>query len=113
LPEKRPALGKGLSALIADTPDPRASTLELDIDLLAPSRVQPRSRPSEPRLAELDASIKANGIIQPIVVRRTDGGYQIIAGERRWPPPSLPAYRVPVTLRGCRRATMANSSSWR
>jgi len=100
LPEKRPALGKGLSALIADTPDLRASTLELDIDLLAPSRVQPRSRPSESRLAELAASIKANGIIQPIVVRRTDGGYQIIAGERRWRAAQLAGlHRVPVTLR--------------
>ena len=98
--DKRPALGKGLSALIPETPDLRASTLELDIDLLAPSRVQPRSRPSEARLAELAASIKANGIIQPIVVRRTDGGYQIIAGERRWRAAQLAGlHRVPVTLR--------------
>jgi ParB family chromosome partitioning protein len=100
LADKRPALGKGLSALIPDTPDLRMPTLELDIDLLAPSRVQPRSRPGEARLAELADSIKANGIIQPIVVRRVDGGYQIIAGERRWRAAQLAGlHRVPVTVR--------------
>jgi ParB family chromosome partitioning protein len=98
--EKRPALGKGLSALIQETPDLRAPALELDIDLLAPSRVQPRSRANETRLAELAESIKSNGIIQPIVVRRTNGGYQIIAGERRWRAAQLAGlHRVPVTIR--------------
>ncbi len=98
--DKRPALGKGLSALIPEVPEPRASLLEIDIDQLAPSRVQPRSRAHEARLAELAESIKANGIIQPIVVRRADGGYQIIAGERRWRAAQLAGlHRVPVTVR--------------
>jgi len=98
--EKRPALGKGLSALIPETPDLSAPTLELDIDLLAPNRLQPRSRPSDAGLAELAASIKSHGIIQPIVVRRTDAGYQIIAGERRWRAAQLAGmHRVPVTIR--------------
>jgi ParB family chromosome partitioning protein len=98
--ERRPALGKGLSALIPETPDLAAPTLELDIDLLAPNRLQPRTRPNDAKLAELAASIKSHGIIQPIVVRRTDTGYQIIAGERRWRAAQLAGMRrVPVTIR--------------
>jgi ParB family chromosome partitioning protein len=98
--DRRPALGKGLSALIPETPDLAAPTLELDIDLLAPNRLQPRTRPNDAKLAELAASIKAHGIIQPIVVRRTDTGYQIIAGERRWRAAQLAGMRrVPVTIR--------------
>ena len=91
--EKRPALGKGLSALIPDAPEtlttPRAS-LEVDIDLLEPNHYQPRGQFDSATLEDLARSIKANGVIQPIVVRRVDnplGGrerYQIIAGERRW-----------------------------
>ncbi|MBP1637184.1 MAG: parB 2 [Acidobacteria bacterium] len=82
--EKRPALGKGLSALIPDAPEPRATSFEVDIDQLEPNRLQPRSQVESAALEDLARSIKANGIIQPIVVRRIDGGYQIIAGERRW-----------------------------
>ena len=92
--EKRPALGKGLSALIPDAADvltapPRAS-LEVDVDQLEPNHYQPRGPIDAGKLEELARSIKANGVIQPIVVRRLDspmGGrerYQIIAGERRW-----------------------------
>jgi ParB family chromosome partitioning protein len=98
--DKRPALGKGLSALIPETRDLAAPALELDIDLLTPNRLQPRSRPGDAKLAELAASIKSHGIIQPIVVRRADGGYQIIAGERRWRAAQLAGLRrVPVTIR--------------
>ncbi len=82
--EKRPALGKGLSALIPDVPEPRATSFEVDIDQLEPNRLQPRAHPEAAALEDLARSIKAHGIIQPIVVRRVDGGYQIIAGERRW-----------------------------
>src|SRR5688572_20929788 len=88
--EKRPALGKGLSALIPDAPEALAaprSALEVDIDLLEPNEYQPRTHLDAARLDELARSIQANGVIQPIVVRRTDAGggrYQIIAGERRW-----------------------------
>jgi ParB family chromosome partitioning protein len=91
--EKRQALGKGLSALIPDAADalatPRAS-LEVDIDQLEPNHYQPRAQMDEARLDELAKSIRANGIIQPIVVRKIEGAlssrdrYQIIAGERRW-----------------------------
>ena len=91
--EKRPALGKGLSALIPDAADalttPRAS-LDVDVDLLEPNQYQPRGDMNEARLEDLARSIRANGVIQPIVVRRLDDAlsarprYQIIAGERRW-----------------------------
>ena len=92
--EKRPALGKGLSALIPDAAEalsttPRAS-LEVDVDQLEPNQYQPRGPIDAAKLEELSRSIKANGVIQPIVVRRIEsavGGrdrYQIIAGERRW-----------------------------
>ena len=85
--DKRPALGKGLSALIPDTPvpvAPAAGVVELDIDRLSPNDYQPRRQMDDAGLEELAASIKANGVIQPIVVRTTPDGYRIIAGERRW-----------------------------
>ena len=83
--ERRPALGKGLSALIPDAPEPaRAGAIEVDVDLLAPSDQQPRVMLDDAKLEELAASIKSNGIIQPILVRRTGNSYRIIAGERRW-----------------------------
>jgi ParB family chromosome partitioning protein len=82
--EKRPALGKGLSALIPDATEPRTASLEVDVDRLSPNRLQPRTGFDQAGIEELARSIRANGIIQPIVVRREGAGYQIIAGERRW-----------------------------
>jgi ParB family chromosome partitioning protein len=99
--EKRPALGKGLSALIPDAPEPvRSSPVEADIDRLAPNDFQPRVNADDRRLRELAESIKANGIIQPIVVRRDGDRFQIIAGERRWRAARLAGLlRVPVVVR--------------
>ena len=51
---------------------------------LSPNEQQPRLQMDDAKLEELAQSIKANGIIQPILVRRVDDGYRIIAGERRW-----------------------------
>jgi ParB family chromosome partitioning protein len=84
--EKRPALGKGLSALIPDVPEVRAGTgpTEVDVDHISPNEHQPRRGFEDARLDELAQSIKANGVIQPIVVHKVDSGYRIIAGERRW-----------------------------
>jgi ParB family chromosome partitioning protein len=83
--DKRPALGKGLSALIPDEPDLRAAPpTELDIDLLAPNEMQPRTAAAEAAIEELARSITAHGVLQPIVVRRAGDRFQIIAGERRW-----------------------------
>jgi ParB family transcriptional regulator, chromosome partitioning protein len=99
--ERRPALGKGLSALIPDAPEPaRAGSMEVDIDLLAPNDQQPRLQMDDARLEELAQSIKANGIIQPILVRRTGTTYRIIAGERRWRAAQRAGLlKVPVVVR--------------
>ena len=99
--ERRPALGKGLSALIPDAPEPpRQGAIEVDIDLLAPSDQQPRLTLDEASLGELAESIRANGIIQPILVRRTGGTYRIIAGERRWRAAQRAGLlKVPVVIR--------------
>jgi ParB family chromosome partitioning protein len=112
--EKRQALGKGLSALIPDAPEtiaaPRAS-LDVDIDQLEPNRYQPRTHIDDARLDDLARSIRANGVIQPIVVRKLEGGpfsalgggrerYQIIAGERRWRAAQLAELtKVPVVVK--------------
>ena len=100
--EKRPALGKGLSALIPDMPDLRSAggTTDVDVDQITPSDHQPRHRFEDARLDELAQSIKANGVIQPIVVRKVDGGYRIIAGERRWRAAQRAGLtRVPVVVK--------------
>jgi len=98
--EKRPALGKGLSALIPDAPEPLAAPLEADIDRLTPNRFQPRVAVDDARLQELAQSIRANGVIQPIVVRRSGDNFQIIAGERRWRASKLAGLpRVPIVVK--------------
>ena len=99
--ERRPALGKGLSALIPDAPEPpRGGVMDVDIDLLAPNQQQPRVQMDDAKLQELADSIKANGIIQPILVRRTGSTYRIIAGERRWRAAQRAGlHKVPVVVR--------------
>ena len=85
--DKRPALGRGLSALIPDAPAAPAASerpLEVDIDMLRPNKFQPRTHMDDGRIEELSRSIRSNGVIQPIVVRKADDGYEIVAGERRW-----------------------------
>jgi ParB family chromosome partitioning protein len=108
--EKRPALGKGLSSLIPDAADALVAPrplLEVDIDQLEPNRYQPRAHIDDARLDDLARSIRANGVIQPIVVRRLEGGslsarerYQIIAGERRWRAAQLAQLtKVPIVVK--------------
>ena len=98
--EKRLALGKGLSALIPDAPEPRIGALEVDVDRLSPSAFQPRIQVDDARIADLARSIKSNGVIQPIVVRRIGDRFQIIAGERRWRAAQQAGLlRVPVVVR--------------
>jgi len=101
--EKRPALGRGLSALIPDAPAAPAAgerALDVDIDLLRPNRFQPRTAMDDTRIDELARSIKANGVIQPIVVRKADKGFEIIAGERRWRASQRAGLlKVPVVVR--------------
>ena len=100
--DKRPALGRGLSALIPDSPAPVAPerALDVDTDLLRPNKFQPRTDMNDERIEELARSIKAQGIIQPIVVRRADSGYEIVAGERRWRAAQRAGLmKVPVVVR--------------
>src|SRR5438309_9758768 len=86
----RQTLGRGLSALLGDnkqqdapaTSTPADPTTEIDIDLIEPNPEQPRTRFADESLDELAASIRANGVVQPIVVRRQGSRYQIVAGER-------------------------------
>lgn len=98
--ERRPALGKGLSALIPDAPVARATQTEVDIDLLSPNEQQPRVQMDDAKLGELAESIRTNGIIQPIVVRRVGTSYRIIAGERRWRAAQRAGLlKVPIVIR--------------
>lgn len=82
----RRALGRGLSALLSDTPVTTNEEMqELDIGLIEPNHLQPRTHFDEQRLEELAQSIRSNGIIQPLLVRKQSGGrFQLVAGERRW-----------------------------
>jgi ParB family chromosome partitioning protein len=97
--DKRPALGKGLSALIPDEPELRTTT-EVDIDRLSPNRFQPRVSLDDEKLEELTRSIASHGVIQPIVVHKVGDRFQIIAGERRWRAAGRAGLtRVPVVVR--------------
>src|ERR687885_1472194 len=82
----RRALGRGLSALLSDKPATISEEMvEIDLDLIEPNNFQPRTNFDEERLEQLAQSIRANGIIQPLLVRRTSADrYQLVAGERRW-----------------------------
>jgi ParB family transcriptional regulator, chromosome partitioning protein len=80
-------LGKGLGALIPNDDQTETSAVQyraLDLDQIAPNPMQPRQSFSQERLAELAASVKANGVVQPLIVRRNGSGYTIVAGERRF-----------------------------
>jgi ParB family chromosome partitioning protein len=116
--EKRPALGRGLNALIPERPaSPPAPAVpsgppaapppagpaapqELDIDLIVPNPRQPRMQIDEQPLEELAQSIRSHGVIQPILVRKAQDRYEIVAGERRWRAAQRAGLlRVPVVVR--------------
>ncbi|MBA3971430.1 MAG: ParB/RepB/Spo0J family partition protein [Bacteroidetes bacterium] len=82
----RKVLGRGLGALINEdtTKNDKERFFEVDLDLIEPNSEQPRTRFSENNLEELTQSIRANGVVQPIIVRKKGGIYEIVAGERRW-----------------------------
>lgn len=86
--EKKRGLGRGLSALLGsanDSPPNEAEIAEISVADLQAGRYQPRTHFSDKPLLELSESIKSQGVIQPVVVRPIrGGGYEIIAGERRW-----------------------------
>lgn len=78
-------LGRGLQALIPEYDDENSRGVEyIKISDIEPNQYQPRRHFNDESLQELSESIKENGVIQPIIVRKIDYGYQIVAGERRW-----------------------------
>jgi ParB family chromosome partitioning protein len=81
-------LGRGLEALLGpitrEQAEASGALRELAVALVRPNPFQPRTRLDEGALAELTASIEASGLLQPVVVRAANGGYELIAGERRW-----------------------------
>ncbi|SNX53771.1 ParB/RepB/Spo0J family partition protein [Thermoanaerobacterium sp. RBIITD] len=78
-------LGRGLQALIPEFDDENSRGVEyIKISDIEPNQYQPRRHFNDESLQELSESIKENGVIQPIIVRKIDYGYQIVAGERRW-----------------------------
>ena len=88
----RKALGKGINALIpgfemgvpeSDENGPAKNT-ELLIDEISPNRFQPRKYFDDNKFEELVASIRENGVLQPILVQKLDTGYELVVGERRW-----------------------------
>lgn len=86
---KKRALGRGLGALIADAPAPASTGVQSRYRLMqaadiSPNASQPRKHFDEAALRELADSIRENGIIEPLIVRRTQTGFELIAGERRW-----------------------------
>ena len=83
---KPKGLGRGLDALLgADTSPPREALLKLAVGRIRPGRYQPRTKMDQQALAELAASIRAQGLMQPLLVRPLDSEhYELIAGERRW-----------------------------
>ena len=89
--EPKKGLGRGLSALLgeaprpeADSPDRRDSVREVDVARIRPNPAQPRQHFDEDSLAELANSIRRHGVLQPVLLRPADDGFELIAGERRW-----------------------------
>lgn len=94
-------LGKGLGALLPSTDDtPREAAQEIEIARIHPNAEQPRQLFDPEKLEELAASIREHGIVQPLLVRPTASGYEIVAGERRWRAAKLAGLKkVPAVVR--------------
>jgi ParB family chromosome partitioning protein len=104
---EKKALGKGLGALLpsskASQPNEAADVQRIRIENIVPNRYQPRHTFPQEELAELAASIKESGVLQPIMVRRKgDGIYELISGERRWRASKEAGLEtIPVVIRNC------------
>lgn len=102
---QRKALGKGLGVLIPDTAaltrEESSGINELEIQRIMPNRYQPRQVFDDAALSELSESIRVKGVIQPIIVRRSsDGGYELIAGERRWRAAQIAGFtKIPAIIK--------------
>ncbi len=98
---KRP-LGRGLSALLSTTTSQTGNEelLEIEVDLIRPGRKQRRTTFDEAKLKELAQSVSTSGIIQPLLVRRQAGNFELVAGERRWRAAQIAGLRrVPAIVR--------------
>lgn len=98
----RKALGRGLSALLreVETSAGAAALEAVSIDLIDPSPFQPRHAFPEASLRELADSIRASGVVQPVLLRRADARYQLVAGERRWRAARLAGLeKIPAVIR--------------
>lgn len=98
----RKALGRGLGALLSSdrTIDLGAEPAEVDLDSIVPGPMQPRTHFDETSLQSLADSIRSHGVVQPLLVRRRDSGFELIAGERRWRAAKMAGLaRVPVVLK--------------
>jgi ParB family chromosome partitioning protein len=98
---KPKGLGRGLDALLGGDEAPRDSLLTLPVSRIRPGRYQPRTRMDQQALAELAASIRSQGLLQPLLVRPVDRDrYELIAGERRWRAAQMAGLEeVPVLVR--------------
>ncbi len=107
--KRRPALGRGMAALLSNAPPPPSSAasgvpgrtlLSLPVEAIERNPSQPRKRFEETKLEELAASIREHGVVEPILVRRDGARYRILAGERRWRAAQRAGLReVPALLR--------------
>jgi ParB family chromosome partitioning protein len=98
----RKALGRGLGALLSSdrTIELDSEPTEVDLNLIVPGPMQPRSHFDEASLQSLAESIRSHGIVQPLLVRRRGDGYELIAGERRWRAAKLAGLaRVPIVVK--------------
>ncbi len=97
---KQRGLGRGLAALVAEFPSDQTSLVDVDLTNVRANSKQPRRVFDDDALKELAESIKAEGVVQPIVVRESGGGYEIIAGERRWRAAQVAGLRtIPAVVR--------------
>ncbi|MFZ4440166.1 MAG: ParB/RepB/Spo0J family partition protein, partial [Syntrophales bacterium] len=108
------SLGRGLGAMFPDLLNnigDRPSFVQCGIEELTPNRFQPRQDFNDEAQKELVASVKKSGIIQPIIVRKADSGYEIIAGERRWRAAQAAGLKeVPIVIRKADDRDMAELS---
>ncbi len=96
----RKALGRGLSALLQEVETRPTGLKEIEVELIDPNPFQPRREFPETTLKELADSITSSGIVQPVLVRRAEGRYQLVAGERRWRAARLAGLKsVPAVVR--------------
>src|SRR3989442_51771 len=113
---QKKALGRGLQTLIPVATGGRDEIEEIPLTLVSPNPFQPRRAINAAELEELANSVKVKGVLQPVLVRRLgDGGYELIAGERRWRAAKLAGLKkIPAIVRLARAASSGlRSLRWR